>query len=897
MNSGQEKQASAAFYQKQRARVGSRKASLGISPVSGRSQAELDRQPLSDSDVEAMFAGAPCFKVEESNGRYRPQIRVRVNRYGTTIMPDYEPFGHPAFAQCTLNERRSEELGATSPMSTHTTEAVRSAIDVVETPSMLSERGLDRGAVGFEHFLQLPLADSLTAPDEAALLDKRKLFHSDPEWLGLRQLDLEYLVDRLTQIGELYTSLKAQEWESPQPWNGGKIEEMGEELFGTLLSAELGTTGTGSLSLKTQIIALQRVLNTSELWRDFSVVEWRIRVGQLLWDTQTFRLHFLDDVGQPTERDFLLLQITLAAELLMRLYALEALSHSFPPAISQEESEALKARRTRKIKWDVLLAERFLDNLSIAAKVPSDKDKKSKRVSVLSAVTFFTAKESSSEQADDSTQPILIPKNETQQLAGLVHFAKTLRWPHAQDVQVELESKLSKNSRTRPVSTAISVYGTPLNSPKFPGTPGTRTSFFGFGEQKGHRPGFSRSSTTQLSPARNIAGNIENFEVGGWLSRSWLSGLVMPGEPTTHFLISALLENSPQAITALGEEANLYGGFVYEGRSFWSKSSVIGRVLAASKGAAECMGWISAESGSEEVLETGWISTQAMEAPESASRSRIKDPGSVTRDSDPVRNQDVAALQAGDFTTPADGHLVMGNEVKYHGMSFKTPADPSTVESDAEVATSATASLTFSSPTNSRLAKVEVQLTYEVHFVSSHPCHPKSAMRPSGRKSKTPSPSCSFEVDTSSEPKTLGKGPKDSARPSRADSTLSPSPIEKELPAPPAHPLHIDYHFDIVPAATLLSMASESGPRPRALSSPTERKLSDAKPLEQTKAEMANEDIVVLDCRGGEDLEVLARAWCSKVGENALIGKSGRTCVACCVREARALGVCVVIRT
>ena len=57
-----------------------------------------------------------------------------------------------------------------------------------------------------------------------------------------------------------------------------------------------------------------------------------------------------------------------------------------------------------------------------------------------------------------------------------------------------------------------------------------------------------------------------------------------------------------------------------------------------------------------------------------------------------------------------------------------------------------------------------------------------------------------------------------------------------------------------------------------------------------------DEEVAVLDCRGNADLELLARAWCAKVGENAVVGRVGRTCLACCVREARGLGVRVVIR-
>jgi hypothetical protein len=144
-------------------------------------------------------------------------------------------------------------------------------------------------------------------------------------------------------------------------------------------------------------------------------------------------------------------------------------------------------------------------------------------------------------------------------------------------------------------------------------------------------------------------------------------------------------------------------------------------------------------------------------------------------------------------------------------------------------------------------------------------------------------------------PKSNSQTPKtktltDSKHPSKAGSisTLNFSIFEKELPTTPAHPLHIDYQYDIIPVANLLSTPPES--RPRALSSPKERKMSMA------AISSNNEDVIVLDCRGTEDLELFARAWAAKVGENALIGKSGRTCLACCVREARALGVCVVIR-
>ena len=901
-----ERKATAGFLEKQRNRANSRKPSGGISLLSTPNQAERDRRPLSANEVEAMFLGAPYFNVRESKGRYIPQVVFQGGdaRASSKFPTDYEAFGHSSFASSTLCRTHSREEGGRPPSSSHETETLKAGNDLREVPNMLSARGLDPGAVGFEHYLQMPISDTIVLHKDKSVLDKRKQLKLDPEWLGLREINMEHMIYRLNELGELHAGIRDEQWESPEPWNGGKIEEMGEELFEKLLSAELGTTsaGTGSVTLKTQISALQRVLNTTEIWHDFSLVEWRIRVGQLLWSTPELDISQLDDLRLPGERDVLILHITLAAELLIRLHALEALSSSFPPAVSPEDANALESQRTSKIQWDLLLAERFLDNINIAPKAPSESEKKANRASFFSAITFFTAKETEDE-LEESVQPVLTPKNEAEQLAGLVHFAESIAWPHASDVKTELESKLWKGSKERPVSTAASIYATPLSSPKFPSAAGSRTSFFGFSEKK--RPGFSRSATAQsvqLSPARNIAGNVESFEVGGWLSRSWLSGLVMPGEAANHFLISALLENSPQAITALGEEANLYGGFVYEGRSYWSTSCAVGRVLAASSGAKESMGWLSVPES--QICDDGWIELAVKEVPASTTNARIKSGERIAQDSAPLHKYPVSTIQAGDFTRPTDGPLVMGNEVRCEGLSLNTPSSSFNSETTitADAPTTTTACLMFSSPINSKLDKKTVPLTYDAHFISSYPCHPRVTKPRSGSRPMTPSALFTFESNGSSpstpKPSTpksnsqtaTTKTPTDSKHPSKAGSmsTLNFSVFEKELPSTPAHPLHIDYQFDVIPVAHLLSIPWEN--RPRALSSPHERKKSTA------TISNNDEDVVVLDCRGTEDLELFARAWCAKVGENALIGRSGRTCLACCVREARALGLCVVIR-
>ena len=904
--SPKERKATAGFLEKQRNRVTARKVSTTISMLSTPHQAEKDRRPLSANELEAMFLGAPYFNVVESKGRYRPHVTFQGGdaRAWSKMPPDHAAFGHSSFASSTLYRKPSHESGPRPLLSrtkSNDTEAPQEGNEPRELPNMLSAHGLDPGAVGFEHFLQMPIADTIVMQQEKAVLDKRKQLKLDPEWLGLREINMEHMIHRLNELGEIHTGIKEEQWECPAPFSGGKVEEMGEELFEKLLSAELGTSaaGTGSVTLKTQIAALQRILNTTGLWHDFSLVEWRIRVGQLLWSSPESDIGQLEEDRPPGERDVLLLQITLAAELLIRLHALEALSSSFPPAVSQQDADALETQRTVKIQWDLVLAERFLENINIAPKVPSESEKKANRASFFSAITFFTAKETE-DDFEESVQPILTPKNETEQLAGLVNFAESIGWPHASDVKIDLEAKLFKPSKDRrPVSTAASIYATPLSSPKFSNTPGTRTSFFGFSDK--HGPGCSRTATTQsvqLSPARNIAGNIESFEVGGWLSRSWLSGLIMPGESAYHMLISALLENSPQAITSLGSDANLYGGFVYEGRSYWSTTCAVGRVLAASAGVKECMGWISVPE--TQLGEDRWVEVAVKEISLPVAKPQIKTGDRIAQDSAPLHKHSVSPIQAGDFVRPTDGPPVMGNEIKCDGLSFNSSMSSSNSETTitADAMASSTACLTFSSPINSRLDKMAIPITYDVQFVSSYPCHPRTTKPRSGSRPMTPSlPSALQNRDSSqatpksnsNTPKT--KTPTDSKHPSKAGSTstLNFSVFEKELPTTPAHPLHIDYSYEIIPVANLMSTPPES--RPRALSSPKERKMSTATITSN------NEDVVVLDCRGTEDLELFARAWCCKVGENALIGKSGRTCLACCVREARALGLCVVIRT
>ncbi|KAF2770434.1 hypothetical protein EJ03DRAFT_67810 [Teratosphaeria nubilosa] len=911
------------FLLKQRIKASSRKASAnGNLASSGLTQAQRDRRVLSAEEVDQLLSGTPCFSVIDG--------RPRVTSKGDDEVSgaDWSRLGHETFSLCTLDERVNRKRDTREE-------------GTQEVPNMLSANGLDPGTVGFEHFLQVPLADSNALPDELDCFERRRLLVNKADQVGLREVSVEALIDRLVELRDLRVLQHKHEEDGSMFLNDRRIEEMGEDLFRRLVDAELGISaaGTGSVTMRTQVEALQKVLNEEEVWYNFSQPVWRLRVGELLFAEQ-------DDLSNeretPSDRDLLLLQITLAAELLLRLDALHDLAkqHKSSPAISEDDREVTSVVPTLKIQWDLVLAQRFLDNLDIFANVQDGINKTTNRASLFSANSFFTAK-TSARDSDPAVEPVFHPKRAEKQLDGLVHFAEAICWPHAREVKDLLVPTLSVDEavvaevkglqppeRRASRMSGLSVYATPLSSPTLtpplPDLPeqyavlaastknGSDASFL---EQKPCKL-LSRSRVisehkVQLQPAGlpKVGGAFRSMN---WLSRSWLSGLVLPGDSAGHLLLGGLLENSPDALRILGDVAYLQDGFQYAEYVYWSKKNVLGRVLAPSKGAKECIGWISLLTermlkGSE--IKDGWIRLDVKDAPSSdVVRSRIQDHQAVASDSDPLCGLETGKLQAGDFVWPLDGPPVMGNEVKYHGLSLRersisgqrlSSATDLTKQFMAEGSNSApgqkkpessVAKLTFGSPINSKLAKLELLILYDVQFITSYPCHPQSARSlPNSRPlsiikcgSKAAS-SVAGSEDLASTDSVRALG---TTQPNAHSSgyTFSLKNIEKELPPPPAHALHINYTFEVVPVATLLSAYPES--KPRAVSRAEER----------PKTAVA-EEVVVLDCRGTEDLELLARAWCAKVGENALVGKSGRTCLACCVREARALGVCVVIRT
>lgn len=118
----------------------------------------------------------------------------------------------------------------------------------------------------------------------------------------------------------------------------------------------------------------------------------------------------------------------------------------------------------------------------------------------------------------------------------------------------------------------------------------------------------------------------------------------------------------------------------------------------------------------------------------------------------------------------------------------------------------------------------------------------------------------------------------------------------------PGHALHKSYNFSRHSLSSVV-FASPAAPPPLLSlhTSSTEIFVIDC--TEPDPPEVATMDAhpaqsayVSRKRRFGSDLEMLARAWCAEKGYNALVSRKGRNCIACSIREARALSWKIVLR-
>ncbi|KAG0644575.1 hypothetical protein HOY80DRAFT_878178 [Tuber brumale] len=813
-----------------------------------------NREPtvLSQHEIQNLFSGAPVFAAsgKKASGGLRPRVMFPFdeNLEDRRGLSDCPPIEHAAFSSCTSRPHRT--------LSGHENTTDHGLVN--EEPSMLSFQGIEPGTCGWEYFLKYPVGDSENRDEEEDddVIDgggrergTRRASLGNAKG-GLRTVEMGYIVERLKELGEIYHESKSKPPNGRKPLSGGAHRgilekysslELYTNLFTRLLYPPTRITTADfhdPYSLKVQIVALRETLAMEKLWLNFSIVGWRIRLGQILWgENPTVESTSDEDgergaapLGSDAEKVWLLLQILLACELVVRMDAILSEANSGDSSVisvvlGDELLDESKTMGTRKVEWDITLARRWLENVKIVESKVVGKEEKTEAPPAPAKKGWFSSRpsepspptdQSESEGGDDestsgrSYDALICPRNHTRQLSGLLYFARRLQWPQIEPLSATLREKLSPPSGFSTPSQSMTV--TPSDTP------------LSVAGENGYFPPFVKPKRVRELPSSGISFDSsvgkggkgsKGMGFGGWLSRTYFSGLILPGEGLPHFLISTLLESDASAIEKLGFQANLYSGFQYDGMTWWSSSSAVGKVLAGYDGSREVGGWIGPCLGSGlggvGTIDDGWVDAVMVQLDE---EPRAKRPYAIKEESNPLGKgpKGSRAVLSSDFTMPRD-EINEEENVILEGLVFKGVArEP---EELAGELSRYEVELHFSIlPLNER---VEIKLTHNVFFIGSFPClEPPASMN------------------------TVKTG----------------------------HLLHKDFPYQSV-----------------AIDALTEESFKD------------RNSILVIEA-GGVDggSEVLARAWCSMIGTHAIIGRKGRTCLGCCVREASGLGIGVVIR-
>lgn len=710
---------------------------------------------LSDTEIEKLFSGAPQYfarSLGHGTGAPNPSVAFPWDEeLAIRDLTDHVQIGDDAWGCVTACPRiiQRDLLSAATPSvkrRPHFNSRCR------ERPNMLSMQGLEKGTIGYQAALELGVADalqeeqygfdSLGTKSHVIIEQRQKLITSKA---GLRHLDDAAIMEQLLKCEERYYSDRSGQHLRPQ--------ELYNELFTKVLHPPTRVIDHNDpYNLAVHIHSLVKVLAVPNAWIDFSHVEWRIRLGQVLWgfplddevaDGSSIN-EGVDAQDRSEERYWLLLQILLSCELLIRLDAITEGGEFGGENLKASEIHRFEKEANTSVRWSLILARTWLDNIEVTkAEAPPSGASTPK-----GWLTTLTSKMSlkhdhmhgGAHQVDHIAYQLRRqnpPENlyairgryNERQVVGLMHFARKLRWP-------DIEAYLTHISINAPTM----AQATPINTPL--ATPDTRrSSYFG---------GDRRPTEIRRMPSRRKKVEAA-LHPSGWLSKSYVSGLVLPGESLSHFLMSTLLENDQDAIVRLGPMANLCGGFVYNGKSFWSTQCIVGRVLAAGRGSAECMGWISCDV-TPTGLGDGWVNINvediADDISQTGKRARLWGKTIIERESDVLGDADPSDVLPADFIIPHESHYSQpppsNIRIELKSLDFFAPVDSlhttPTEEKDKtpfseyskppELHTyPASIAFTMSYDGLDQDQEFNCALSKDVYFVTAHPCAPSKQVK------------------------------------------------------------------------------------------------------------------------------------------------------------------------
>ncbi|KAL3472239.1 hypothetical protein BJX99DRAFT_8611 [Aspergillus californicus] len=850
---------------------------------------------LTRSDIETIFSGAPYFLLEKGKlDQWYPHVIFPFDDHDPTIQSlwDRRTLPYPSYTLCTLHAHlpipSDWMIEGDAPVQLdgrrQTGRPNRASLDLgmFEVPNMLSMNGKEPGSVGFHYFLETAVADSIrfTGPPkptaepnlrlstvpaieayellehhnqpyalcvDGTVHDQKKLLLDGPcAWkrIGVRDIEMKHLVARLQRLKDLRDEMvNIGSTKTILDLEG--IPNLASGLFTNFLYPPprfITVADVDAHSLQSQIKALTAVLAALGAWFDFSLPEWRLRIGQIIWEEPP-SADSISSTDKPCactsiERKWFLIQMVFAAELLLRLDAtvrVGLLRTSHGVEISTRDIQDFKRLRTEKVNWDMIAVRRLMDSFNFSYK-PSESEQTMGSKSKLEKHHFpFMNHRRSNLAAHESAWACnLAPEYVDRQLQGLLLFAGRIGWPRVAELKEHFhpicgngKSQMVRDMYNQPIQASISH-------------PQDKDTMY------------SRSPSYRPLPLRYIT-SPESMDFGS-LTRTWLSGLVLPGECISQLLMATILENDINAMTTLGPIANVYGGFSYHGQSWWSQECIVGRIISSLPGTNICMGWLKSEVLPKDcqtlkMLDNTWFEVRVMDPPPCPGAPRIKQGKKISLKSTPLG---VGDLTSGAFSLPVDVIDCESKiEINLQALMFdvKRPQQP---QNKTHPLLNQEATMIFSlASQKTPLRSLVFHLTYNVRFIASHECRPPGGLILY----------CAPGV-------------------AKASSAASSPTRRRHLPRLPGHPLHRSYKYEVISL--------------EALREPPQSDSHSA--AAAFKRALTWHVILVLDARGGANQETFARAWCASAGYHAIIGRVGRTCLACCIREARAVKIRVVIR-
>ncbi|RYP15035.1 hypothetical protein DL767_010362 [Monosporascus sp. MG133] len=874
---------------------------------------------LSDAEIEKLFSGAPQFFARSQGlgtGPPHPSVAFPWDEeLAIRDLTDYVQIENDAWGCVTARPRiiLRDPMSATSP-----TGKKRPHFNTrcQERPSMLSMQGLEKGTVGYQAALEMSVADtlleeqygfdSLGSKGHVIVEQRQKLITSKD---GLRHLDDAAVMEQLLKVEQRYYAER----------EGLRIKshELYNELFTKVLHPPTRVIDHNDpYSLAVQIHALVKVLATPNTWIDFSHVEWRIRLGQILWgfplddelDDGSAINEGINADDRVEERYWFLLQVLLSCELLIRLDAITEGEEYGMQRLKASEVHRFEKEANPSVKWSLLLARTWLDNITVI-KTSAVHEEPSTPKGWLTTFTskmhlrhehmhgaYYTDHTQHRHNAQTEYTYAIKGRYNERQVFGLTQFARKLRWPDVEAFVFKINEQAPTLGKEIPVNTPL------------PPSLIQRPSYFG-------ADGTSMNIKNDTEAMEKLAAGSGSVECMGWIS----TDIIPEGHGDGWLDIE--VDNIAEDMARTGKKARLWGKTGIE-----RESDVLG------------------DADPSNVLPADFVipnENQYFTPPPSNIRVELKSlnlsaPVDSVRPTPSLRKQ---ATQSPDASKPPVIHTYPAS------VTFAITHDGTEQQQELNMA-----------------------LSSDVYFVTAHPCAPSSRVKflksptsPtiqqidvggydfSGKSSSaahiTGHPLHRYYtyaaihlLDLLSQPgnATLEDLLSRSASANRSANTTPSSPVRAPVVlvidcitgfAPPRSPDNdalslsrvssLSSSFGLEPintGAPPLQIPEPPHPRNRlpstsTLGSSRFERVDPPPPPDGGTATAGSATTPLSEStrmpsrlgnarrrQFGSDLEVLARALCAERGWNALISRRRRGCLACAIREAGALGWRVVVR-